>query len=351
MPWAQPEHRALLAHALTLTLNSTWVPAGLKQQSYTTGLLPGACPSAAFTCQVRTDRILARQPDGVRLQPGLPIGLKASWRKIAAPSLCLCFFEKTLELTGVKGQAAWVGMPATGRGAVVGAVAAVSAFVSGALLLALQQHPPSAEVPTLAAGGTGQRTEMLKVFRVRVKAPPPCCPAPASGPSCCGGADDAGGARPAAPSAPVPIGGGGTQQINMVGFTNKGMGYIQFRGWHHADGGSPGHLAQRAFHKNLQSDLASDRGQGAAGDGGQASAQLSRHARTGRRQRHQRTQAHQRARLRRGRHGGGRGSRGQVDSLRRRLAEDDSEISSLKDQVCLDFRPARVSSPRSRSRV
>ena len=68
------QRRALLAHDHTLTLNSTWVPAGLKQQSYTTGLLPGACPSAAFTCQVRTDRILARQQDGVRLQPrrGLP---------------------------------------------------------------------------------------------------------------------------------------------------------------------------------------------------------------------------------------------------------------------------------------
>ena len=242
-------------------------------------------------------------------------------------------------------------MPATGRGAVVGAVAAVSAFLSGALLLALQQYSPSAEAPILAAGGTGQRTEMLKVFRVRVKAPPPCCPAPASGPSCCGGADDAGGARPAAPSAPVQIGGGGTQQINMVGFTNKGMGYIQFRGWHQADGSSPGRLAKRAFHKNMQSDLGSGRGRGAAGDGGQASAQLSRHARAGRRQRHQRPQAHQRARPRRWGHGGGRGARGQVDLLRRRLAADDNEISSLKDQVGLDFRLVHVSSPRSRTRA
>ena len=329
----------------------------MKQQSYTTGLLPGACPSAAFTCQVRTDRILARQPDGVRLQPrrGLLDRFESKLAQNRELLLFLFVFWRNLgkeeERRGSLAQRPRVGMPATGRGAVVGAVAAVSAFVSGALLLALQQHPPSAEAPTLAAGGAGQRTEMLKVFRVRVKAPPPCCPAPASGPSCCGGADDAGGARPAPPSAPMPIGGGGTQQINMVGFTNKGMGYIQFRGWHHADGGSPGHLAQRAFHKNLQSDLGSERGRGAAGDGGQASAQLSRHARTGRRQRHQRPQAHQRARPRRGRHGGGRGSRGLVDSLRRRLAEDDSEISSLKDQVCLDFRLVRVSSPRSRTRV
>ena len=30
------------------------VPAGLKQQSYTTGLVPGACPSDAFTCERTT---------------------------------------------------------------------------------------------------------------------------------------------------------------------------------------------------------------------------------------------------------------------------------------------------------
>jgi hypothetical protein len=42
---------------------------------------------------------------------------------------------------------------------------------------------------------------------------------------------------------------GGTQQINMVGFTTKGMGYIQYRGWHHGwDGGNPGPVATRSYH-------------------------------------------------------------------------------------------------------
>jgi hypothetical protein len=44
---------------------------------------------------------------------------------------------------------------------------------------------------------------------------------------------------------------GGTQQINMVGFTTKGMGYIQYRGWHHSwDGGNPGPVATRAYHQH-----------------------------------------------------------------------------------------------------
>ena len=68
----------------------------MKQQSYTTGLLPGACPSAAFTCQVRTDRILARQPDGVRLQPrrGLPDRFESKLAQNRELLLFLFFFSK-----------------------------------------------------------------------------------------------------------------------------------------------------------------------------------------------------------------------------------------------------------------
>mmetsp|Transcript_40620 Transcript_40620/g.63438 ORF Transcript_40620/g.63438 Transcript_40620/m.63438 type:complete len:211 (+) Transcript_40620:100-732(+) len=57
----------------------------------------------------------------------------------------------------------------------------------------------------------------LKTYKVVVHPPPTCCPAKA-GPSCCGGAAPA----PAAPSD------GGVQQVNMVGFTNHGMGYIEY---------------------------------------------------------------------------------------------------------------------------
>ena len=100
MPWAQTEHRALLAHA-----HSTWVPAGLKQQSYTTGLLPGACPSAAFTCQVRTDRILARQPDGVRLQPRRGLLDRFESKLAQNRELLLFLFVFWRKGEGAKGQA------------------------------------------------------------------------------------------------------------------------------------------------------------------------------------------------------------------------------------------------------
>ncbi|EKX43999.1 hypothetical protein GUITHDRAFT_110105 [Guillardia theta CCMP2712] len=66
--------------------------------------------------------------------------------------------------------------------------------------------------------------QSLKLFKVEVKAPPSCC-----------------GSTPASysssPSSSVQMTDGGTQQINMVGFTDKGMGYIQYRGWGHGEEG------------------------------------------------------------------------------------------------------------------
>ena len=80
----------------------------------------------------------------------------------------------------------------------------------------------------------------------QVKAPKTCCPAPGGG---CGGSCGGGGASVQAAGAPAQMDDGGTQQINMVGFTTKGMGYIQYRGWHHGwDGGNPGPVATRSYH-------------------------------------------------------------------------------------------------------
>jgi hypothetical protein len=67
-----------------------------------------------------------------------------------------------------------------------------------------------------------QITEMLKTYRVEVHPPPPiCCPASPGTPSCCHGSSGGGG------------GGGGnggdlTAQVNMVGFTNHGFGFMDY---------------------------------------------------------------------------------------------------------------------------
>uniref|UniRef100_A0A7S0F2N6 Uncharacterized protein n=1 Tax=Hanusia phi TaxID=3032 RepID=A0A7S0F2N6_9CRYP len=130
--------------------------------------------------------------------------------------------------------------------------------------------------------------QRLKLFKVEVKAPPSCC---GSTPSY---------SSPASPS--VQMSDGGTQQINMVGFTNKGMGYIQYRGWRHDDErDEDGAIEEEELH------------------GGKKS------------QTHHRVNL---ARLRHLRHR--RASKEQdqkMERLKSRVKEDDKEIASLKGEL------------------
>jgi len=107
---------------------------------------------------------------------------------------------------------------------------------------------------------------------------------------------------------------GGTQQINMVGFTTKGMGYIQYRGWHHSwDGSRPGPVATRSYHNHAVNERY-DYGADAA-----PTTVMRRH------------QAHRRAR--------GREQR-RIAGLKSRLGKDDGEIASLKNEVGVRVQPA-----------
>eukprot|EP00286_Rhodomonas_abbreviata_P016040 CAMPEP_0181320320 /NCGR_PEP_ID=MMETSP1101-20121128/18058_1 /TAXON_ID=46948 /ORGANISM="Rhodomonas abbreviata, Strain Caron Lab Isolate" /LENGTH=209 /DNA_ID=CAMNT_0023428011 /DNA_START=6 /DNA_END=635 /DNA_ORIENTATION=- len=88
---------------------------------------------------------------------------------------------------------------------------------------ALQGDQKTQLLQTLFGGiDETQQTEMLKTFRVEVHPPPPvCCPAAAGVASCCGaggGGGSGGGARQD----------GQVAQVNMVGFTDHGMGYLNY---------------------------------------------------------------------------------------------------------------------------
>eukprot|EP00277_Geminigera_cryophila_P008871 CAMPEP_0179406572 /NCGR_PEP_ID=MMETSP0799-20121207/971_1 /TAXON_ID=46947 /ORGANISM="Geminigera cryophila, Strain CCMP2564" /LENGTH=234 /DNA_ID=CAMNT_0021177655 /DNA_START=7 /DNA_END=711 /DNA_ORIENTATION=+ len=203
-----------------------------------------------------------------------------------------------------------MGLVRAGHG-VAGAITAAGAvFFAASLLAFAQDRPPAEESFALAAAGKGegQSTQMLKIFRVQVKAPKTCCPAPGGASCACAG----GGGGAAAPGASAQMDDGGTQQINMVGFTTKGMGYIQYRGWHHGwDGASPGPVASRAYHDhkvNAKYDY---------GKSSSALATASRHS-----------QLHHRAHRR----GRGRDHR-RIDKLKSRLGKDDGEIASLRNEV------------------
>ena len=146
-----------------------------------------------------------------------------------------------------------------------------------------------------------------RMLRAQVKAPKTCCPAPGGAPSCCRG----GGGGVAAGGAPAQMDDGGTQQINMVGFTTKGMGYIQYRGWHHSwDGGHPGPVATRSYH-NHEVNQRYDYGATASPSSSTAMLRHRDHRRTrGREQR-------------------------RIADLKTRLSKDDGEIASLKNEVRL----------------
>ena len=148
-----------------------------------------------------------------------------------------------------------------------------------------------------------------RVLRAQVKAPKTCCPAPGGAPSCCRG----GGGGVAAGGAPAQMDDGGTQQINMVGFTTKGMGYIQYRGWHHSwDGGHPGPVATRSYHKH-EVNQRYDYGAHTAASPSSSTAML-------RHREHRRTRGREQRR---------------IADLKNRLGKDDGEIASLKNEVRL----------------